>query len=1634
MSSRNRPTQSGAKNPPPIPASPTPATAPIPVLPLPAFPVVFPVTTTIFSCPAEGCTEWYFSSRSLSLHFSVYHHRPLDYQWRCCATPCQLQFLTPKQARKHLYTAHGVALPKILDIPPDSCPDEGFTCTTISIPHLASRFQCPISEGCVKNFGDVDNLRRHLLITHKVYARLVWRCSTYSCPVVNLEKLATKNHFEKECTRLGKGPFPRAKKLSPHCQACNVVLGHKTAYCNHHQEPGLLDAITSGTYYEENSTDLLLQVRNAIEKMGWEFVDIWYYLQTIRYWKDPSILFDALLLLKQRAESFNTSIPFIPTSTNSNTASVSAGPVSTGVKNKKKRTPPAPITNEDDEYIIMDEMDVQPIILDMTTSQPNAPIITTLTQDYAEGQTLEEILDQEDDDAKSVYYDADEKPAPAPIMQGKRSTNRRSSPLPDLQRIKQRMDTLMNKVPVHLPPNAAKDAKTRKAALSAVNRLSKTFSKINQESPNNNSNSTMSLPPPIQESPAATFAKAGFTTAGKTAPFKAKSLEEFITSTPAKSFEYYKKSTNPTLATTNEGNNSRTGIEVSENMEFIDTMESQDMETAPGSSYQLPFIPPYSTNENMDTPPPFKYQLRVPFFKNKEERAECEARVQELCQKYLTLPNDTWYNFEAKCYYMSEELWHLIQYQTRPKRKPMDNEHNNNSNNMEGGQYGRRRNVDQLPEQDDDADITAELRRPGLLNSERRHLLRKRRTHRIGQESAHIVKRYRHRPKDTFESIITPRERVNFEIPMSEVEKYFEEKYSQEIPGLQEQSTNQQSEENNVENTTPKIQLRPITQRDVNNRLGNLKNNTSAGPDGISYDIWKLFPCLSEWMYNAFVYCQRNCRVPTLWKCSRTILFPKKGDMLKCENWRPISLQNTIAKIYTGVLEMLLRECINNHGILSPNQKGFMNTPGTIEHDYYVHAKIRQARRKGQSLYVCSYDFKDAYGSLNHSHIRNTLEQLGFEENTIGMLLSSVEKAPFFIGMNRQQSRCIQQNRGVKQGDPLSPLLFNLCIEPLSRRLSAIQQRQQDDSAYNHLMFADDLITICSTPMECRLLHHEIQQFCKQVNININMEKCKLMASLPKGTAEIRHRRRRLDKRFYLDFENGGNNDETSRLYPIGPDESFAYLGNQVGIHRGGIYGHFKELLSNTKQQLRKLSNSNLRIYQKHHAIKTFIIPTWEYFIRLNGLGPHNASLLAKALRTAVARYVGIPFSTTISFFHCHQNDGGLGIPEPWNWACCTQLVHVLGLLNSHDEKIKRLVTEEILTLIKLRYDMAPPENIEEIPGFLIGFMNGEYEGSKRAKYRDCFDPIAQIPRASQHIGVRVIFDGNNGIYSLDELERVPSIFTGPKPKNSRARNSMTPLQQIKKHCQDKLFQRWNDLKSQGQATTKQSNQFSNAWLSNDELHPRQYKFTVRSRLHLLPTNYNLTKWKKATNPNCPHCPNTKESTHHLLSNCPRYRQQRTERHDKVLELLLRAARYNFPSCKIFTNETSPTVNYEQLRPDIVIEDERTKMVYILDLTITAQSQEDGFNVAKQRKLDRYAAIKNKYEQLGWKAELDAIVFGDLGGTDDANHQIINILCGGRGCSTPSSYGFRLHRRIITTILRNNYSIWVERCKGRRSR
>lgn len=127
--------------------------------------------------------------------------------------------------------------------------------------------------------------------------------------------------------------------------------------------------------------------------------------------------------------------------------------------------------------------------------------------------------------------------------------------------------------------------------------------------------------------------------------------------------------------------------------------------------------------------------------------------------------------------------------------------------------------------------------------------------------------------------------------------------------------------------------------------------NTSPGPDGITYNHLKLIDNSAIALTPLYNCCLKFKAVPSSSKNTTTILIYKKGNRSDPGNWRPIALGNTIYKLYASCLNKRLYTWLDNCKILSPCQKGFLPHDGVFENNYVLDNIMRKFKVKKK---ICS--------------------------------------------------------------------------------------------------------------------------------------------------------------------------------------------------------------------------------------------------------------------------------------------------------------------------------------------------------------------------------------------------------------------------------------------------------------------------------------------------------------------------------------------------------------------------------------------------------------------------------------------------------------------------------------------------------
>ncbi|KAG2795858.1 hypothetical protein PC111_g21974 [Phytophthora cactorum] len=135
--------------------------------------------------------------------------------------------------------------------------------------------------------------------------------------------------------------------------------------------------------------------------------------------------------------------------------------------------------------------------------------------------------------------------------------------------------------------------------------------------------------------------------------------------------------------------------------------------------------------------------------------------------------------------------------------------------------------------------------------------------------------------------------------------------------------------------------------------LQRVRGSSSPGFDGVGYDVYKRFTAqLLPVLHAAFACCWQPKAVPQSWKVGVVRLLHKKGERLDPANWRPICLQQTIYKLYAGILSRKFVRWLDVNDRHADAQKGFRAMNGCGEHNFLAVTLVDHPRRKRKELHV----------------------------------------------------------------------------------------------------------------------------------------------------------------------------------------------------------------------------------------------------------------------------------------------------------------------------------------------------------------------------------------------------------------------------------------------------------------------------------------------------------------------------------------------------------------------------------------------------------------------------------------------------------------------------------------------------------
>ena len=145
--------------------------------------------------------------------------------------------------------------------------------------------------------------------------------------------------------------------------------------------------------------------------------------------------------------------------------------------------------------------------------------------------------------------------------------------------------------------------------------------------------------------------------------------------------------------------------------------------------------------------------------------------------------------------------------------------------------------------------------------------------------------------------------------------------------------------------------------------------------------------------------------------------------------------------------------------IIPPQQIGFRRGFRTADHVYLLKTLIEKIFHKNGKLYAAFINFKKAYDTVNRAKLLNKLKEIGVSGIFLRNIKALYSKTEYQIKLKNRVLEAISSNLGLKQGCPLSPLLFNIYISDLGSYLkdTTTSDPKLHDTHISHFLYADDL-------------------------------------------------------------------------------------------------------------------------------------------------------------------------------------------------------------------------------------------------------------------------------------------------------------------------------------------------------------------------------------------------------------------------------------------------------------------------------------------------------------------------------------------------------------------------------------------------
>ena len=288
----------------------------------------------------------------------------------------------------------------------------------------------------------------------------------------------------------------------------------------------------------------------------------------------------------------------------------------------------------------------------------------------------------------------------------------------------------------------------------------------------------------------------------------------------------------------------------------------------------------------------------------------------------------------------------------------------------------------------------------------------------------------------------------------------------------------------------------PITHEELHKGSECLKSGKAVASDNLSNEmiscLLEISPGVLLKLFNSVL---AGGKIPSDWVVSYIVPIHKEGAMSDPSNYRGISLSSCLGKLFLSILNNRLVSFNIDRNILSETKLSFQKGNRISDAHIILRNLIdNYCHKKGKRIYSCFIDLSKAFDTIPRDILLKKLFNFGITGKFFNIIRGIYSKDTACVKVDSKRTESFAINQGVRQGCPLSPLLFNIFLADLAKSLKSLDDKLAiQEDGINSLFWADDIVLLAKNEENLNEMINLVAVYCEGNTLTINCKKTKCM-------------------------------------------------------------------------------------------------------------------------------------------------------------------------------------------------------------------------------------------------------------------------------------------------------------------------------------------------------------------------------------------------------------------------------------------------------------------------------------------------------------------------------------------------------------